>query len=131
VNINDTLRALNDLEARIPRADKNERRRLANRINDLWCDLTREGHEVTQCPACGLWDTEHHGKNLGLDNEHFDCTVPPVLRLGPGGNYVQDFHFAEDALDARPSLAAMSRIADQRIDARALDKALDDMGVGR
>jgi hypothetical protein len=142
MNINDTLRALNDLEARIPRADKNERRRLANRVNELECQLLDAGHQPDICPGCGAWDIESHIEDGGLDSERFTCR--PV-RHASGVYFREDMEdvemfdeatgpmvpmYIEDALDARPSLAAMSRIADQRIDAKALDRLARDVGVG-
>jgi hypothetical protein len=101
--------------------------------------ITMSGDEVGQCPACGDWDTVSHAGLLpngepsaGLPEEFYTCVRDPVIRLGQGA-YVRDYHaedFIEDALDARPSLAAMSRIADQRIDAKALDRLARDVGVG-
>jgi hypothetical protein len=133
----DTIRIMNDLESELRRSKHREsaamQRIIRTCIDRLENYITMSGDEVGQCPACGDWDTVSHGKDTGTDRERYDCVRDPVVRLGPGGPYVRDYHaedFIEDALDARPGLAAMSRIADQRIDAKALDRLARDVGVG-
>jgi hypothetical protein len=132
----DTIRIMNDLESELRRSKHREsaamQRIIRTCIDRLENYITMSGDEVGQCPACGDWDTVTHAKEGGTDRERYDCVRDPVIRLGQGA-YVRDYHaedFIEDALDARPSLAAMSRIADQRIDAKALDRLARDVGVG-
>jgi hypothetical protein len=130
----DTIRIMNGLERDLRLAKSIGLKRIIRTcIDRLENYITMNRDEVGQCPACGDWDTVSHGKDTGTDRERYDCVRDPVVRLGPGGPYVRDYHaedFIEDALDARPSLAAMSRIADQRIDAKALDRLARDVGVG-
>jgi hypothetical protein len=130
----DAIRIMNGLERDLRLAKTHGLKRIIRTcIDRLENYITMNRDEVGQCPACGDWDTVSHGKDTGTDRERYDCVRDPVVRLGPGGPYVRDYHaedFIEDALDARPGLAAMSRIADQRIDAKALDRLARDVGVG-
>jgi hypothetical protein len=135
-----TIRIMNGLERDLRLAKSIGMKRIIRTcIDRLENYITMSGDEVGQCPACGDWDTVSHAGLLpngepsaGLPEEFYTCVRDPVIRLGQGA-YVRDYHaedFIEDALDARPSLAAMSRIADQRIDAKALDRLARDVGVG-
>jgi hypothetical protein len=128
-----TIRIMNGLERDLRLAKSIGMKRIIRTcIDRLENYITMSGDEVGQCPACGDWDTVTHAKEGGTDRERYDCVRDPVIRLGQGA-YVRDYHaedFIEDALDARPGLAAMSRIADQRIDAKALDRLARDVGVG-
>jgi hypothetical protein len=136
----DAIRIMNGLERDLRLAKTHGLKRIIRTcIDRLENYITMSGDEVGQCPACGDWDTVSHAGLLpngepsaGLPEEFYTCVRDPVIRLGQGA-YVRDYHaedFIEDALDARPSLAAMSRIADQRIDAKALDRLARDVGVG-